>query len=277
MSGSGLRLVAALLVTVPIAGRAADISTPAAGASRRIDAIRNRGTLRVAVLDEYPWLKQSPGGDRAPLQGPAWVLVEEYAKRLGVRVETVPVNFDTKVGILSTDGVDITAAPLLITPARAEAVDLIGYSMSGQCLVGRADNPKLAGAGGIDALNRPGVTIAYIKGSPQGAWLQKRLPRAGRRSIAGNLADVPVDEVLSGRADVTTTDKFFFAGLAKRTPGLVSVPRGAACLASRELPIPIGMAIAKNQPVFLAWLRAVAVAIKPRVKAEEAKVELLGS
>ena len=277
MSGSGIRLVAALLVMMPIAGRAADVSTPAAGASSPVDAIRHRGTLRVAVLDEYPWLKQNPGGAHAPSQGPAWVLVEEYAKRLGVRIETVPVSFDTKVGVLSTDEVDITAAPLLMTQARAKAVDLIGYSISAQCLVGRAGNSKLAGARGIDALNRPDVTIAYITGSPQGAWLQNRLPRASRRGVPGNLADVPVDEVLSGRADVTTTDKFFFVGLAKKTPGLVSVPKGAACLASRELPIPIGMAIAKNQPVFLAWLRAVAVAIRPRVEAEQAKVELLGS
>ena len=75
---------------------------------------------------------------------------------------------------------------------------------------GLADNPKVAQASSIDDLNRPDVTIAYIIGSPQGAWLQKRLPKAVRRGVAGSLADVPIDEITSHRADVANIDKFFF-------------------------------------------------------------------
>lgn len=133
----------------------------------------------------------------------------------------------------------------------------------------------MAGAAGIDALNRPEITIAYIAGSPQGAWLQKRLPRAARHSVPGSLADMPVAEVLSRRADVTTIDKFFFAGLAQKTPGLITLPK--EYLTSQELPIPIGMAISKGQPILLAWLRAVAEAVKPGVAAEEARVEKAAS
>jgi len=84
-------------------------------------------------------------------------------------------------------------------------------------------------------------------------------------------------EILSHRADVTSIDKFFFAGVAKTVPGLVTVPKGDACLASQELPIPVGMAITKNQPELLAWLRAVAEAVKPQVAAAEAQVEKAGS
>ena len=251
------------------------VAVPPPGASGRIDAIKQRGTLRVAVLDEYPWLKQNPGGGGPPFAGPAWRLAEEYASRLGVRLETVPVNFDNKVAVLTSGQVDITIAPLLATPAREKVVDLIVYSMSAQSLFGRADNPKVARAKRIDDLNRPDITIAYIAGSPQGAWLQKRLPKAMRREIAGNLADVPTAEILAGRADVTTIDKFFFTGLAETTPGLASVPKDY--LSSQELPIPIGMAIDKNQPAFLAWLRAVAEAIKPQVVAAEAEVKKAGS
>ena len=259
------------------AGNAADISVPPPGASSRIDEIKRRGILRVAVLDEYPWLKQNTGGAGRPFEGAAWLLAEEYAKRLGVRLETVPVNFNNKISVLASDQVDITVAPLLATPEREKIVDLIRYSMSAQCLFGRANNPKVARANSIDDLNRSDVAISYITGSPQGAWLQKRLPNTARRDVPGNLADVPVEEILSGRADVATIDKFFFAGLAKKTPGLVSVPKGDACLSSQELPIPIAMAIDKNQPAFLAWLRAVAEEIKPQVEAEQARVEQAGS
>jgi len=252
-----------------------DVPVPPSGASHRIDEIQRRGTLRVAVLNEYPWLKQDTDGGAAPFEGPAWRLAEEYARRLGVRIETIPVSFDNKVSILAGGQADISIAPLLGTPERAKAVDLILYSVSAQCLFGRADNPKVSRAGDIGGLNRPDITIAYIAGSPQGAWLQKRLPRARRRAVPGSLADVPVDEVLSRRADVTTIDKFFFAGLAKKTPGLITLPKDY--MTSRELPIPIGMAVSKGHPVFLAWLRAVAGAIKPQVEAEEARVEKAGS
>ncbi|WP_157137031.1 substrate-binding periplasmic protein [Sphingomonas sp. PAMC 26617] len=269
--------MAVLIAMAPTVGKATDVPTPIPGTSTRIDAIRQRGSLRMAVLDEYPWLKRNPNEADAPFEGPAWVLAEEYAKRLGVKLETVEVEFDTKVAVLSSDAVDITVAPLLATPARQRLVDMIEYSVSAQCLFGRADNPKLASASGIDDMNRPDVTVTFITHSPQGDWLQKRLPKTASRGVPGNLADVPVDEIMSGRADVTTIDKYFFAGLAKKTPGLVSLPRGEACLASKELPIPIGMAIAKDQPVFLAWLRAVAVATKPLADAEQAKVELAGS
>ncbi|MCW3061222.1 MAG: putative extracellular solute-binding protein family 3 [Capsulimonas sp.] len=253
---------------------AAAQQAPPPGASARVDAIRRRGKLRVAVLNEYPWLKETTRKGR-PFEGPAWRLAEEYARQLGVTLETVPVDFDTKISVLASGQADITIAPLLATPERAKSVDLILYSVSAQCLFGRADNPKVARAAGVDDLNRPEITIAYIAGSPQGTWLQKRLPRAVRRPIPGTLADVPVDEIVSRRADVTTIDKFFFTGLAQKTPGLIALPKDY--MASRELPIPIGMAISKGQPAFLKWLRAVAKAVHSEVAAEEARLEKAGS
>lgn len=272
---SGPAAIAAFLLTLPAAVHA-ETPVPRPGVSSRIDAIRQRGSLRVAVLDEYPWLKQTDGG-AAPFEGPAWRLAEEYAKRLGVRIKTVPVDFDSKVAVLSTDRVDITIAPLLVTPARQKDVDLVAYSVSAQCLFGRADNPKLASITRIGQLNRPDITVAYNVGSPQGAWVLKRLPKAAAVGVAGNLANVPVAEILAHKADVSTIDAFFFKGLQQKTPGLISIPKGTACLASRELPLPIGMAVAKQQPAFLTWLRAVADEIKPQVIAAEARVEKAGS
>ena len=257
--------------------RRSTVEVPRPGASQRIDAIRRRGALRVAVLDEYPWLKRNPEGAGAPFQGPAWVLAEEYARRLGVRLETVEVKFANKVSILDTDGADITIAPLLRTPAREQAVDMISYSMAAHCVFGRADNPKVSRAVTLDDLDRTDITIGSIENTPQGTWLQSRLPKAQSRAVPGNIADLATDEVVSGRADVAPIDKFFFAGLAKRVPGLVTVPKGDACLASNELPFAIAMAVGKGQPAFIAWLRDVAQAIKPQVEAEQARVTKAGS
>jgi len=262
-------LASVLLFATPVAGWAADVPVPPPGASTQIDAIRQRGTLRVAVLNEFPWLIRNSSADAAPFHGPAWRLAEEYAHRLGVRIETTPVSFDDKVSILASGAVDISIVPLLMTPERETVVDMIGYSASAHCVFGLADNPKVAAADRIDDLDQPAVTIGFITGTPQGAWLQKRLVRAARDGVPGNLADLATGEILAHRADVAPIDKFFFRDLQKKVPGLASVPKD--CLASQELPIPIGMAIDKGQPVFLDWLRAVAADIKPGVDAEMAK------
>lgn len=261
---------AALLCAATIVGWAADVSTPPPGASSRIDAIRQRGTLRVAVQSEFPWLIQNQPADSVPFHGPAWRLAEEYARRLGVSIETVPVTFENKVSILASGAVDISIAPMLVTPTREAIVDMIRYSATAHCVFGLADNPKVAAAGRLDDLDQSAVTIGFIVGSPQGNWLQSRLVRAARDGITGNLTDLATDEVLAHRADVAPIDKFFFNDLQKKVPGLASVPKD--CLASQELSIPIGMAIDKSQPAFLDWLRAVATIMKPELDAETAKV-----
>lgn len=269
-----MSLTVVLLFAALAAGWAADVPAPPPGASSRADAIRQRGTLRVAVLNEFPWLVQNPAADAAPFHGPAWRLAEEYARRLGVRIETTPVTFDDKVSILAGGGVDISIVPLLVTPEREAAADMIPYSASAHCLFGLADNPKVATADRLEDLDQPAVTIGFIVGTPQGTWLQQRLQRAARDGVPGNLADLATGEILAHRADVAPIDKFFFRDLQWKVPGLASVPKD--CLASQELPIAIGMAIDKGQPVFLDWMRAVAASIKPEVDIEMAKTVRAG-
>ena len=132
--------------------------TPSGG----IDAIRQRGVLRVAVLDEFPWLKERHGaGD--PFEGPAWMIAKEAARRLHVQLVTVRVGFDDKLRILDESRADATIAPLLATAERVRQYGVVVYSQASQCLFGRADNPKLSGARSLDDLNRPDVTIAVVK------------------------------------------------------------------------------------------------------------------
>jgi len=164
----GLLLASLMTLAMPLVGRAADIPVPSPGASSRIDTIKQRGSLRVAVFDEYPWLKQTTDAE-APFAGPARRLAEEYAKRLGVKIETTSVSQSSKVPILLSGQVDITIAPLLETPERDKLVDFVIYSVSAQCLFGLADNPKLERAGSIDDLNRPDIMMAYTTGTPQGS------------------------------------------------------------------------------------------------------------
>ena len=55
-----------------------------AAPARRWRAIKERGALRVAAIGEFPWLPENTTGSGPQYSGPAWMLAEEYAKRLGV-------------------------------------------------------------------------------------------------------------------------------------------------------------------------------------------------
>ena len=255
--------------------QAVETTVPAPGTSTRIDAIRQRGELRVGALGESPWLKENVTGEGAPFTGPGWDLASDYAKRLGVKLAVVPVSHDTKVPVLAAGQVDVTIAPLAVTPQREKVVDFIVYSNSALCLFGLGANPKLAGLGGTDALNTPNVTVAYFTGTPPEHWLPQRLPKAALRGVPGSGANAPVDEILSHRADVAPIDNVAWPELSKKVPGLVTFPAGDACLQSTEMATPIGMAIDKGQPVLLAWMRAVQQEDQPAL--QQAQMQLMKS
>jgi len=65
---SGL-LVAAGITAASLA-YADDTTVPAPGVSKRIDDIKARGTLRVGVLPDFPWLVQNMTGTGEPFTGP---------------------------------------------------------------------------------------------------------------------------------------------------------------------------------------------------------------
>src|SRR3954452_7661264 len=187
-------------------GAAEPTAVPAPGTSPKVDAIKARGTLRAPAFGEFPWLPENPPGSAPPFSGPAWVLAEDYADRLGVKLEVVPVSHETKVPILATGDADISIAPLSVTPQRQKVVDFIVYSKSSLCFFGRADNPRLKDVKTVDDLNRPDITMAYFSGTPPEAWAPTRFDKVKFRAVAGSVANAPVEEVMSKRADVAPID-----------------------------------------------------------------------
>jgi len=123
-----------------------------------------------------------------------------------VRLETVPVRFEDKVSIVMSRRVDMTIAPLLDTLDRRKDVDFVDYSTSAQCFFGLADNAVVSLATRVDDLNQPNVTVGYVAGSPQGAWLMKRLPNAAKIGLKLAPTDVPVNAVITRRVDVAPID-----------------------------------------------------------------------
>jgi polar amino acid transport system substrate-binding protein len=245
---------------------------PAPGQSPEIDAIKQRGVLKVAAIGEFPWLPENTSGSGPQFSGPAWVLAEEYAKRLGVKLEVVPVSHETKVPILATGEADISIAPLSVTPKRQEVANFVVYSHSSLCMFGLADNPKLKDAKSVDDLNREDITIAYFTGTPPETWAPTRFPKAKLKGVTGSGANAPIEEIMAKRADIASIDNVAWPQLQKQVPGLKSFPPGDECLQSKEMATEVGLAVDKKDTVFHDWLQSVYEEIKDKVTAEEMRL-----
>jgi polar amino acid transport system substrate-binding protein len=267
--GAGLFVAALATVLLTPPGHAASTDVPAPGQSPKIDAIKERGSLRAAAIGEFPWLPENTTGSGPQFSGPAWVLAQEYAERLGVPLEVVPVSHETKVPILATGDADISIAPLAVTPQRLEVVNFVVYSRSSLCFFGLASNPKLQDVKSVDNLNRDDLTMAYFTGTPPEAWAPGRFPQVKFRGVSGSGANAPIEEVMSKRADFASIDNVAWPQLEKQVPGLVVFPAGDDCLQSNEMSTGVGLAVDKQDPVFRDWLQAVYEEVKDEVTAAE--------
>jgi polar amino acid transport system substrate-binding protein len=261
-------LAAAITLALPAL---ADVAVPAPGASPRIDSIKKNGVLRVGVLANAPWLVENTSGSGDAWSGPAWLLAQEYAKRLNVKLESVLVSHETKIPVLGSNQVDISVTPLAETSDRLKVVDFIIYSTTSVCMFGLASNPKFAGAKSVDDLNKPEITIAYYTGGGEESWVKERFAKAQLRGVAGS-GVAPVEEVLANRADAVPINRVPWVAMGRKLKQLGVLPKENNCQNSTEKAAPVGMAVDKNQPAFLTWARAVEKEIEPRLKADETRV-----
>jgi polar amino acid transport system substrate-binding protein len=261
-------LLGGLLVALPAMAQ----EVPAPPASPRIDAIKKAGVLRVAVLANAPWLVENTTGSGDHWSGPAWVLSEEYAKRLGVKLQPVLVSHETKIPVLAANQVDISITALAETPDRDPVVDFVLYSNTSVCMFGRADNPKFAAAQTVDDLNNPDITIAYFIGGAEEGWVKQRFPKAKFLGVANSGATAPLEDIMAKRADAAPINRIPWVPMASKVKGLAVLPKANNCQDSTEKAQPVGMAIDKKQPVFLDWLRAVEKSVHPTLETAEQQV-----
>jgi len=266
----GAALVAASLV-FGFAGSAAAQAprppgVPEAGKSERIDDILKRGTLKVGVTPSFPWLFRNKTGKGDEWRGSSWVLAKAYADALGVKLEAVPVSNETKVPIVVSGGVDMTVSSLAETDARKQVVDFVTYSVATFCIFGLNTNPKAAAVKSIDQLDNPDITFAAYVGTNQANWIPKTFPKAKIRGVTGS-GQAPVDELLAGRADFVVGDSPLEPIFKNAYKTMFSIP--ADCSKSDVNPVPIGQAIAKNQPVLLEFLKGIEKKVDAKVKQED--------
>ena len=257
---------------VILAGSAWAQEVPAQGTSPRVDAIKKSGVLRVAVLANAPWLVENTKGTGDKWSGPAWTIASEYAKRLGVKLDPILVSHETKVPVLAANQVDMTITPLAETPERDAVVDLVLYSNTSVCMFGRADNPRFTAAKTVNDLNNPEMTIAYFIGGGEEGWVKQRFAKAKLLGVSNSGATAPLEDIMAKRADAAPINRVPWVAMNNKVKGLAVLPSANNCQDSTEKAQPVGLAIDKNQQVFLDWLRAVEKTVHAKLEADEQTV-----
>ena len=257
---------------IPVASSAFAVDVPAPGTSPRIDAIKAAGALRVGVLANTPWLVENTSGSGEPFDGPAWLLAKEYASRLGVTLQPVPVSHETKVPVLAANQVDMSITPLAETPERLKVVDFVLYSKTSVCMFGRADNEKLAGASTVDALDDPSFKIAFFIGGAEENWVKERFSKAELRGVDG-VERASADRGDHGQAGRRGADQPHPVGDVEQEGSWPDwLPKENNCQDSEEKAAPVGLAVDKGQDVYLEWLRAVEAEMQDKLRADEERV-----
>ncbi len=224
------------------------------------------------MLQNAPWLIENTTGSGPAWSGPVWTLATEYARLLNVKLTPVAVSHETKVPVLAANQVDMTVSPLGETPERLRVVDFVIYSTTSVCMFGRNGNDKLAKVKSVDDLNSPDITIAYFTGGAEENWVKERFPKAKLRAVASSGATAPVEEIMARRADAAPINRVPWVGLNQKVKGLTVFPAENNCQGSTEKASPVGLAVDKNQQVYLDWLRQVEKVLAPKLASEEKKI-----
>ena len=174
-------LALAALSAVALPGRA--------GAADGVEAIKKRGTLIVGVKADYrPFGFRDPSGTIIGLEPD---LAADLAKRLGVKLELVPVVSANRIEFLQQGKVDLLIATLSDKPERrrvVQAIDPQYYSDFVNVLL-----PKSSGI----------TDWAQLKGKPvcatSGAWYNKDVARTyGAEIVAFDGSEKPLFALKQG-------------------------------------------------------------------------------
>lgn len=276
-TGRGRRFWLSLGLVVLLAGNAGKgsaqgVAPPATGQSVTIDRIRAAGTLRAGAATALPWLGQNPATHE--FFGPSVEMGKELADRLGVKLELIPSGYDTIIAGLQANQFDVTIAALSATEKRKQVVDFVNYTLAGTCYAVLADNAKV---NTLEDLNQPSVSIGTWTGTGTEQVVKEKYTKATINSV---VMPVPgsnrMQEVMTKRIDAATLNSPRALLVVHQFPQLKIIPGGPdACIAYPDLPVPIGIAISKGDPVFEAWLQAVIAQMQGKIDAAITKYSSL--
>jgi len=217
--------------------------------ARDLQQVLNTGTLRVGVTLYPPWAARATNGD---LIGFEIDVAKQLAADLKVKADLRAYDVERLIPALESGEIDLIAAGLAITPARALHVNFSQpYAEGG---IGLATHvARTASVKKLEDLDDDNHTIVAVDGSAAAQLAKRLLPRAKLKLIAS--PDAASRALILGEVDGYLEDEPVPTFLALDNPGVIDVPLARPLLASRS-----GFAVNKGDPDFLAFLNAWIVA-----------------
>lgn len=186
---------------------AAALLAAATAEARDIAAVRAAGTVRIATEGATPPFNFFKDGK---LTGFDVELGEAIAAKLGLKVEWVPLPFESLLVALDQDRYDFVVAGHGITPERQKAVDFSNpYVCSGAAIIAKA-----GGAQTVPAL------AGKVVGVQVGTTYLKAVEKvAGVKEVKTFPRDTDaLQNLLAGRTDVWISDKLTGLEAATKNP-----------------------------------------------------------
>lgn len=167
------------------------------------DAIKARGTLVVGVKPDYrPFSYRDPSGTLVGIEPD---LAADIARRLGVKLELVPVVSSNRIEFLQQGKVDMLIATISDKPERRRVIQAI-------------DPPYYADFVNVILSKKSGVTDwAELKGKPvcatAGAWYNKTIAQTyGAEPVAFDGSEKPLFAMKQGNCVGYVYDQSFLQG-----------------------------------------------------------------
>ena len=189
---------------------AAMFATPLASHADTLDAIMKAGVLKVAVPQDFPPFG-SVGSDMKPV-GYDIDVAELIGKKMGVKVELVPVTSANRIAYLQTKKVDLVISSLGKNPDREKVIDFSeAYAPFFNGVFGTADTKVTK----VEDL--AGMTVGVTRGSVEDLELTKIAPpTATIKRYEDN--NGTISAFLSGQVQVVATGNVVAAAIIAKNP-----------------------------------------------------------
>jgi ABC-type amino acid transport substrate-binding protein len=217
-----------------------------AQAQDRMSRIRTSGELRVCIWPEYFSITyRNPRNSE--LSGIDIDLANEFARRLGVRVQFVETNFRDFMDVLDRDGCDIAMFGVGVTPQRVARIDFAQPYLSSPVYGVTTRNNTLIQR--WEDIDRPGNAVAVAAGTFMEPLMQRSLRHATMVSVAP--PQTREAELQAGRVDVFMSDFPYTRRmvLQQEWVRIIEPPAGFGATAYAH-------AVAKGDPAWLAQVNA---------------------
>ncbi|MFX3617383.1 MAG: ABC transporter substrate-binding protein [Sporolactobacillus sp.] len=231
-----------LLILMVIAGCSSGGNSSAANASVKApNSIVTKGTLTYGTAATFPPFEYSENNNYT---GFDIDMGKAIAKKMGLKVKPVSMDFDGLIPALNGNRVDIINSAMYIKPERQKQVDFVPYMKLGNAIVTQKGKTR-----DIKKLSDLSMkTVAVTRGAVEAIYVQdenKALKKEGKQLI--KLLTLPTANdtylaVKNGRADAFLDSSPGVAYLMKKQSGTYEI---AATFAQDTT---IGMAVNKKNP-----------------------------